>query len=501
MPRVRAVVLNFNGGEHVVQCVEALRNTAYPADRFEVVVIDNASVDGSEIAIERRFPDVRLIRNATNTGFPANNLAMADLQADGIDYVALVNNDAFVEPGWLSPLVGALESDDRLGAACPKILFAPKFHEVVIESATFDPPGDSRQLGVQLHGINWADRSVFGLSQYVRGAWGQEPREGGWFRWLGGEAVIRLALPADLLATVSDGPSGEYTEELRSLPGVEAPPFAVQFLLAAEKEKQVVITSGRYRVRVSVGPEPRWVDVPVAGEPFDVINNAGSVVIEDGFGADRGFLQIDEGQFDEPVDVFNWCGGGVLLRPAYLADAGLFDERFFLYYEDTDLSWRGQALGWRYRYVPESRFRHLHAASSGEGSDVFQFYVERNRLLLLVKNAPAALAARAVVGFLTATLSYARRDVLPSIVRGRRPPTRHLRNRLRSFRSFVRLAPAMLADRRSLRRRALRNDFELSGRFLPREAWSEMEAVVVDGAGARTFERWRHVEVLERDVA
>ena len=92
--------------------------------------------------------------------------------------------------------------------------------------------------------------------------------------------------------------------------------------------------------------------------------------------------------------MFAWCGGSVLLRPAYLADVGLFDDDFFLYYEDTDLSWRGRSRGWRYRYVPEARARHVHAASTGEGSPVFQHYVERNRLLMLVKNAPPRLACR-----------------------------------------------------------------------------------------------------------
>ena len=81
----------------------------------------------------------------------------------------------------------------------------------------------------------------------------------------------------------------------------------------------------------------------------------------------------------------------------YLQEVGLFDERFFLYYEDTDIAWRGRSRGWRYRYVPEARFRHIHAASSGEGSALFQHYVERNRLLMLVKNAPSRLALGAVV--------------------------------------------------------------------------------------------------------
>ncbi len=53
--------------------------------------------------------------------------------------------------------------------------------------------------------------------------------------------------------------------------------------------------------------------------------------------------------------MFAWCGGAVLLRADYLVDVGTFDERFFLYYEDTDLSWRGRHKGWRYQYVPRQR--------------------------------------------------------------------------------------------------------------------------------------------------
>ncbi len=113
------------------------------------------------------------------------------------------------------------------------------------------------------------------------------------------------------------------------------------------------------------GDEPVWVDVELGGEPFDVINNAGSALYPHGFGGDRGFLERDRGQYDEPAEVFAWCGGAVLLRRAYLDDVGLFDERLFLYYEDTDLSWRGRLRGWRYLYVPTSVVRHRHAAVVG----------------------------------------------------------------------------------------------------------------------------------------
>src|SRR5215212_3132424 len=72
-PRVRAVVLNFNGGRHVVDCVEALRRTQWPAEDFDVVVVDNASVDGSDGELRERFPDVELRPTGTNMGFPGNN--------------------------------------------------------------------------------------------------------------------------------------------------------------------------------------------------------------------------------------------------------------------------------------------------------------------------------------------------------------------------------------------------------------------------------------------
>jgi hypothetical protein len=135
--------------------------------------------------------------------------------------------------------------------------------------------------------------------------------------------------------------------------------------LDAESPKRVAVHSGTAAAELVVGSERRWHRLPVSGPPVDIVNNVGSVLIEGGYGADRGYLEPDEGQYDAPADVFAWCGGSVLLRPAYLADVGLFDERFFLYYEDTDLSWRGRSRGWRYRYVPAAVARHIHAARRG----------------------------------------------------------------------------------------------------------------------------------------
>ncbi|MEY2420433.1 MAG: hypothetical protein QOI95_500 [Acidimicrobiaceae bacterium] len=436
-PRVRAIVLNYNGGSHVLDAVAALEKTDWPHDRLELVVIDNASVDGSDREIEQRFPAVHLLRSPVNRGFPGNNIAMVEHDAD---YIALVNNDAFVTPGWLAPLVDVLESDPRLGAACPKILFAPSFADLLMTSPTFKPPGDGRDLGVRISGVEVDGQDRFADAQMAEGVSSIEtgPADEPTFAWTSGRATIRVPLPPN-----------------------ESGPFRVRLRLAAERDKEISLLSGETATAVTVTTTPHWVDATVHGPGYDVVNNVGSVLVRLGFGGDRGYLEPDRGQYDESEDVFAWCGGGVLLRREYLEQVGLFDESFFLYYEDTDLAWRGRAQGWHYRYVPSSVVRHLHAASTGESSPIFQHYVERNRLLMLLKNAPWSLVGNAVYRYLRMIASFSVRLIVLPIAHGHRPQPQLPVRRVRSFAGFLRHAPGALRERRVLRRRQVVADREL----------------------------------------
>jgi len=176
----------------------------------------------------------------------------------------------------------------------------------------------------------------------------------------------------------------------------------------------------------------------VLEEPPGLINSAGLRLVEHGFGADRGYLEPDEGQYDTPEEVFGWCGGAALLRVAYLADTGPLDERFFAYYEDFDLSWRGRLLGWRYRYVPTSVVHHRHAAGLGVESEQFRFLVGRNRLLALAKLAPLRMAVRAALV-----------EVKLAFVGGSGSLSRHGR----ILASTLRWLHGMLRERRRLARR------------------------------------------------
>jgi GT2 family glycosyltransferase len=438
-PVVRLVVLNYNGGAYVEKAFEHLVGLDWPADRLQLVCVDNASSDGSVEAIRRRFPQVEIRQLATNDGFPANNRGLEDL--DGVDYVGLVNNDAFVEPGWLSPLIAALEDDNGLGAVSSKLVLAPRFAEVVIDAPAFSPgAGDARALGVMVRGVELGGVDVSRHAHLGEGGWGTEADRDGPFEWAAPHAVLRVPCPDDA------------PEE----------PFDAVVMLQARTPVTVRVDGGDGPVEVAVATTPTAVTVRVTSGRYDVLNNVGSIVFEDGAGADRGWLERDEGQYDEPAEVFAWCGGSVVFRPEYLRDVGLFDERFFLYYEDTDLSWRGRARGWRYRTVPTSVARHVHAASSVEGSELFSYFVERNRLLMLVKNAPIPMLVRQLWRYLLVTASYTRRDiVVPALGRHRPRPT-VVRRRVVSFVGVLRLLVPMLQDRRALRRRQQVSDDRLS---------------------------------------
>src|SRR5581483_12472754 len=93
----------------------------------------------------------------------------------------------------------------------------------------------------------------------------------------------------------------------------------------------------------------------------------------------------EAGRYQAREEVFGFCGAAALLRRAALEDVGAFEESFFMYYEDLDLSWRMRLRGWRILYEPGAVVEHAHAASTGEWSPFFTFHVDRNRVLTLLR--------------------------------------------------------------------------------------------------------------------
>jgi GT2 family glycosyltransferase len=129
-----------------------------------------------------------------------------------------------------------------------------------------------------------------------------------------------------------------------------------------------------------------------------------------------------------PYAIFGPCAGAALYRRAMLDEVGLFDGDFFAYYEDVDLAWRAQRLGWRCLYVPSARVTHRHSSTGREGSPFKGYHLGRNKVWTLIKNYPWPDG----LFYLPAILIYDTAAWMAALLRGDASP---LRGRLAALRS------------------------------------------------------------------
>lgn len=279
--RVRAVVVTWQAAHLLPACLDSLLRQHVTDADVEVVVVDNASTDGTDELLARDYPQVRVLRAERNLGF-AGGVALATDGWDG-DVVLLLNNDAELEDGAAQALVDALRAPgaERVAATTARILLAGRYRPTTHAGAG-SPDGESR--------------------------------------W-----------------------------------------------------------------------EPAPDDDPAA---VVLVNSTGNVVGPHGAGTDRDWL-VPADDEHSPAGVFGFCGGAAALRWPAAAAVGGFDAGLFLYYEDTDLSWRLRAHGWDVRYVRDAQARHRHAASSDATSPLFRYYNTRNSLVVVTRHAPAGVVLRA----------------------------------------------------------------------------------------------------------
>lgn len=302
-PRTSVIVLNWNGRRWLAPCLDAV--FAQGAG-VEVIVVDNASTDGSAELVRERYPQTRLIANPGNLGFAAGNNAGARA-ARATEYFAFLNNDTEAEPGWLQALTRALDETPEAALATSHVVLPGP-------PAAIDSAGDG----------------------YLRA--------GGAFKRHHGQ------------------PDGD-------------------------------------------GPPP-------------------------------------------PRDTFGACGAACLIRRRVFEALGGFDERFFMVYEDVDLSYRARLAGHSVIYVPNARVRHAGSASLGRASAAAVFYGQRNLEWTWVKNTPWPLLLRAAPAHALYTLAgiahYARLGLLGPCLAGKLAAVRGLPGVWRARRAVqsARVAPA-----------------------------------------------------------
>lgn len=136
-----------------------------------------------------------------------------------------------------------------------------------------------------------------------------------------------------------------------------------------------------------------WVSDPSGVE---LINSTGNVVDACGNGHDRSWLAPAKQEHDSP-EVFGICGGACAISARAWRQLGGMRQDLFMYYEDTDFSYRLRRAGYRVQYVRQAQARHAHAASSDSASEAFTTWNTRNRLRVAARYAPVSVAARALV--------------------------------------------------------------------------------------------------------
>jgi GT2 family glycosyltransferase len=141
--KVSVVIVNWNGQRYLDDCLSAVLAQTYP--HCEVVLVDNASTDGSVELVTRKFPHVRVIQNEKNLGFAAGN--NIGIRATSGEYVATLNNDTQADSRWLEELVAVMSGQDMVGMAASKMLFTHR-PEVI----------NSTGICLDLAGIAWDRR-------------------------------------------------------------------------------------------------------------------------------------------------------------------------------------------------------------------------------------------------------------------------------------------------------------------------------------------------------
>ena len=292
------VIPNWNGEDFIADCLSSLKKQT---QEHTVVVVENGSIDDSVKIIEKQFPEIVLLKQSMNHGFAGGvNIGIKYALNKKANFVALFNNDAVADKGWLKNLVSQIKNDKKAGIVTSKLLLDDKKH--------IDSTGDFYSI---------------------------------------------------------------------------------------------------------------W------GMPFP-----------------RGRNHFDKGQYDTTEAVFAASGGASLYRAEMLRDIGLFDEDFFAYYEDVDISFRAQLAGWNVVYEPTAVAYHRLSGTSSKLGSFSRYHATKNFHYLYVKNMPGYLFWKYFILYLLQDLRLSAGSI----------KHRQLTTHLKAEYEAIRKLPSILKKRRRIQK-------------------------------------------------
>ena len=119
-PKVEIIILNWNGKEDTIECLQSLQKVKY--GNVDITVVDNASTDDSAEKIASEFPSVKLLKNNKNLMYAGgNNVAIKEALRGEAEYFLILNNDTILHEDFLNYLVKSIRSDKKIGIVAPKI--------------------------------------------------------------------------------------------------------------------------------------------------------------------------------------------------------------------------------------------------------------------------------------------------------------------------------------------------------------------------------------------
>jgi GT2 family glycosyltransferase len=387
---ISIIIVNFNGRPLLEECLPALSQLHYPKNKFEVIIVDNDSVDDSVPFMRSHFPDFKVVEAKANLGFTGGNQLGLD-HAKG-EYIVLLNSDVVVEPDWLEELVIAAEPKD-VGLVSSRLRYAIPSVELVIKSEAVPRSQislgiDHSPVGVLIEDIVCETDSQSNLVWYKDGFYDKTAGEVTTRRTNG---LARVLIPFDVKQTEHVYKitfHGLETTENLSIP-VELSldgKSLFKIILKPYEVRQVNLTLKRSQVKNYL----KW-----------LIQNAGDIILQNGYGKDRGSMlmlrknEVREGYEEEisyflnPAELLSACGASCLIKRAVIDHVGFLDGHYFMYYEDLELSLRAWRAGWKIMYAPKSLAYHRHRATTGnEESAFFLEHVERNHMAFVITHFP-----------------------------------------------------------------------------------------------------------------
>jgi GT2 family glycosyltransferase len=401
-PLISIITVNWNGKNYLTDLFYSIKKLDYPRDRLQIIMVDNCSDDSSVSFVEKKFPEVEVVKLGQNSGYAGGN--NEGLRHARGDYIALINNDCIVDPGWLREMLSIYNmssGDSRIGAVGPRVVFYWPYLPLQIISGSRDSGKDIRRLGVKIMDVRIrcpenckamktaGSRRASSEIKYVEGFYPAESDGGGkTFRWTLGNALMGI-------------PVFDNDRETH-----------VEIKLSSEISPNMVsmVLGDKILDEIKVGKRPRWIKLIITPEFYtskkDIINSCGVKVNRSLYSMDRGFMNFDEGQYNRVEEVFALSGSSFMMDRRMIEETGFFDPYFFTYYEDIDLLWRARLKGWKHFFTPNALVRHHHCGSGSEWSYNFTYHVLLNRLLMIYKCGWFTLFARSQASFAASAIIH-----------------------------------------------------------------------------------------------